>query len=157
MSSYYQELPWVESVLDDENVPKEIRTFLELFDGELQLEDTSVYRYITKNMKGVVSSPAVLKNLKRGALPPVYCLRYFSFLEESEVDYLEWFMVNKNHITRKKYLKNNVDDIFDKWEGKPAPETTLRFSSEKENKSVRRMRRKHQSLKYLQRAYELGV
>ena len=78
-------------------------------------------------------------------------------LQDRDISALEWFMVNKEHITRKKYRKHNVDDIFDKWEGKPCPETVTRFTQQEENKAIRRLRRKQQALKYLQLAYELGV
>lgn len=157
MSSCYKELHWVESVINDESVPQEIKIFIELFHGELKARNISIYGYVEETMKGIVSPSAVLKNLKRGVLPPVYCLRYFSFLKKSEVDYLEWSMVNKDHITIKKYRKNNVGYIFDRWEGKPSPETTTRFSPNDESKYIRRMRRKYQALNYLQRAYELEV
>lgn len=153
----YQEPTWLQSVLEDETVSREFKIFIEIFDGVLQSRDTTVQSYINKNMKDIVAPPALLKNLRRGSLPPLYCLRHFDFLNDEEVDYLEWFMVNKDHITRKKYIKHNVDDIFEKWEGKPCPENASRFSKEDENKTIRRFRRKQQLLKYLQRAYELGV
>lgn len=153
----YQELPWLYDVYNNEYYPNEVKVFLELFDTVLQDRNISAHAYTNKYMEGIVKSSSILKNLRYGALPPLYCLRYFDFLEESEIDYLEWFMVNKEHITRKKYRKNNVDDIFDKWENQPCPETTTRFKLGEENKEVRRIRRNQQALKYLQRAYELGV
>lgn len=153
----YQELPWLYDVYNNEYYPNEVKVFLELFDTVLQDRNISAHAYTNKYMEGIVKSSSILKNLRYGALPPLYCLRYFDFLEESEIDYLEWFMVNKEHISRKKYRKNNVDDIFDKWENQPCPETTTRFKLGEENKEVRRIRRNQQALKYLQRAYELGV
>lgn len=157
MSSCYKGLPWVESVINDESVPQEVKVFIELFHEEVKARNTSIYGYVEETMKGIVSPSAVLKNLKRGSLPPIYCLRYFDFLEESEIDYLEWYMVNKDHVTIKKYRKNNVGHIFDRWEGKSYPKKGLRFSPNEEKKHIRRMRRKYQALNYLQRAYELGV
>lgn len=153
----YQELAWLYDVYNNEEYPNEVKIFLELFDTILQDRDISAHAYTNKYMDGVVKSSSLLKNLRYGALPPLYCIKYFDFLEDSEIDYLEWFMVNKEHITRKKYRKHNVDDIFDKWEGKPCPETVTRFTQQEENKAVRRLRRKHQAIKYLQLAYELGV
>lgn len=153
----YQELPWLYDVYNNEYYPNEVKVFLELLDTVLQDRGISAYAYTNKYMNGIVKSSSILKNLRYGALPPLYCLRYFDFLEESEIDYLEWFMVNKEHITRRKYRKSNVDDIFDKWENQPCPETTTRFKLGEENKEVRRIRRNQQALKYLQRAYELGV
>lgn len=153
----YQELVWLYDVYENDEYPSEVKLFLELFDGVLQNRDISAQAYTKRYMKEVVSSSVILKNLRRGELPPLYCIKYFDFLDESEIDYLEWFMVNRQHITRKKYRKNNVDDIFDKWENQPCPETTTRFKLGEENKEVRRIRRNQQALKYLQRAYELGV
>ena len=153
----YQELAWLYDVYNNEEYPNEVKIFLELFDTILQDRDISVHAYTNKYMDSVVKSSSLLKNLRYGALPPLYCIKYFDFLEDSEIDYLEWFMVNKEHITRKKYRKHNVDDIFDKWEGKPCPETVTRFTQQEENKAVRRLRHKHQALKYLQLAYKLGV
>lgn len=153
----YQELAWLYDVYNNEEYPNEVKIFLELFDTILQDRDISAHAYTNKYMDGVVKSSSLLKNLRYGALPPLYCIKYFDFLEDSEIDYLEWFMVNKEHITRKKYRKHNVDDIFDKWEGKPCPETVTRFTQQEENKAVRRLRRKHQAIKYLQLAYKLGV
>jgi hypothetical protein len=157
MSSCYKGLPWVESVINDESVPREVKVFIKLFHEEVKARNTSICGYVEETMKGIVSPSAVLKNLKRGSLPPIYCLRYLDFLKESEKDYLEWYMVNKDHVTINKYRKNDVGHIFAKWEGKSYPETALRFSPSKENKYIRRMRRKYQALNYLQRAYELGV
>lgn len=153
----YQELAWLYDVYNNEEYPNEVKIFLELFDTILQDRDISAHAYTNKYMDSVVKSSSLLKNLRYGALPPLYCIKYFDFLEDSEIDYLEWFMVNKEHITRKKYRKHNVDDIFDKWEGKPCPETVTRFTQQEENKAIRRLRRKQQALKYLQLAYELGV
>ena len=153
----YQELPWLYDVYNNEYYPNEVKVFLELFDTVLQDRNISAHAYTNKYMEGIVKSSSILKNLRYGALPPLYCLRYFDFLEESEINYLEWFMVNKEHITRKKYRKYDVNDIFDRWEGKHCPETTKRFTRQEENRDIRRLRRKHQALKYLQRAYELGV
>ena len=153
----YQELAWLYDVYNNEEYPNEVKIFLELFDTILQDRDISAHAYTNKYMDSVVKSSSILKNLRYGALPPLYCIKYFDFLEDSEIDYLEWFMVNKEHITRKKYRKHNVDDIFDKWEGKPCPETVTRFTQQEENKAVRRLRRKHKAIKYLQLASELGV
>lgn len=153
----YQELAWLYDVYNNEEYPNEVKIFLELFDTILQDRDISAHAYTNKYMDSVVKSSSILKNLRYGALPPLYCIKYFDFLEDSEIDYLEWFMVNKEHITRKKYRKHNVDDIFDKWEGKPCPETVTRFTQQEENKAVRRLRCKHKAIKYLQLAYELGV
>lgn len=153
----YQELTWLYDVYNNEYYPNEVKVFLELFDTVLQDRNISAHAYTNKYMEGIVKSSSILKNLRYGALPPLYCLRYFDFLEESEINYLEWFMVNKERITRKKYRKYDVNDIFDKWENQPCPETTTRFKLGEENKEVRRIRRNQQALKYLQRAYELGV
>lgn len=153
----YQELAWLYDVYNNEEYPNEVKIFLELFDTILQDRNISAHAYTNKYMDSVVKSSSLLKNLRYGALPPLYCIKYFDFLDDSEIDYLEWFMVNKEHITRKKYRKHNVDDIFDKWEGKPCPETVTRFTQQEENKAVRRLRRKHKAIKYLQLAYELGV
>lgn len=153
----YQELPWLYDIYNNEKYSNEVKVFLELFDTTLQDRNISAYAYTNKYMNGVAKSSAILKNLRNGALPALYCLRYFDFLEDSEIDYLEWFMINRDHITRNKYRNHDVNAIFDKWENSPRPEVPIRFSQGDENKAVRRLRRKYQALNYLQKAYEMGV
>lgn len=158
----YRTPKWYDRCMEESN-SEVYKTFIELIDADLQSREMHfedyIYTFITKTPR----RSSVAGAIRQLRLPPADLIPNFPFLSEEESIWLQWYAVNNtNGITKfrdkpgyaeliEKYLKKEeppVPDIFADCEEGERPVIVR-----KRNQTIRKASR----MRYLERAYALGV
>lgn len=158
----YRTPKWYDRCMEESN-SEVYKTFIELIDADLQSREMHFEDYIYTLITKTHRRSSVAGAIRQLRLPPADLIPNFPFLSEEESTWLQWYAVNNtNGITRfrdkpgyaeliEKYLKKEeppVPDIFADCEEGERPVIVR-----KRNQTIRKASR----MRYLERAYALGV